>query len=217
MGNTEVIVDTCFLSKISKDYNNIDNIKLILDELGFKPVLHPYVYENEIHDSKIEKLIKSGFIRVASYDEIFEDAYDKKLYEGYFNVLYKDLFDILEAGSSQKNVNMYPALSGIDIYNNHRQGSSLGDVHMILMALFLNIPIMLSEDSDIELLRTIADRRIKLKGDTIHIMNSIDVIKKVAALPNPSITKKELINIIDQIGERRHRSEIKEIWNRNHE
>ena len=47
MGKREVIVDTCFLEKMSTDGKNPENVKTILEELEYTPVAHPYMVEYE--------------------------------------------------------------------------------------------------------------------------------------------------------------------------
>lgn len=60
-----------------------------------------------------------------------------------------------EAMNSPKQVEKLCLHKGQTIYNTHKQGSSIGDVHMILMAFYLQMPILLTEDPDIEMLRDI--------------------------------------------------------------
>ena len=104
MGKTEVIVDTCFLQKLSSEGKAIDNIKKVLTELEYIPVVHPYIYEHELSlHSYFVRLVEEGYIRVIQYNEFQKDA--------------------------------------TSIYNTHKQGSSMGDVHMILMASYLQMPI----------------------------------------------------------------------------
>lgn len=57
--------------------------------------------------------------------------------------------------NSPKQVEKLCLHKGQTIYNTHKQGSSIGDVHMILMAFYLQMPILLTEDPDIEMLRDI--------------------------------------------------------------
>lgn len=47
MEKQEVIVDTCFLQKITSDGLFLDNVKRVLDELGFVPVVNKYVADQE--------------------------------------------------------------------------------------------------------------------------------------------------------------------------
>lgn len=216
MGNKEVIVDTCFLQKLSKDGRNIDNIKVILGELGYTPVIHPYLAENEVLDNRIQALISSGYIRKIEYDEFIDDSYSKQMYESYFITIYKDLRGLLDATKPYKSEKMYEEISNVDLYNSHRQGCSLGDVHMILMALFLGMPIILTEDSDIDALRIIAERRTKLGDVKVEILNIVDLIKKIAGNPDATVKKKNLINILEQTQYKAFKYQINEIWNESH-
>lgn len=64
MKKTQVIVDTCFLLKLSKDCSNIDNIRIVLDELDYKPVIHPYIFKHELLNDRLKKLVEDGYITV---------------------------------------------------------------------------------------------------------------------------------------------------------
>jgi hypothetical protein len=217
MANNEAIVDTCFIQKLSSGGDKVENIKLVLDELGYNPVVHPYIAEHELSlYSYSDNLVKTGYIRKIDYNEFLRDDYDKSLYEGYFKVVYEDMHSYLEASGGPKQVEKIDFEHGFDIYNSHRQGSSFGDVHMILMAAFLRLPIILSEDSDIELLRTIAKKRVQLGSFILDIYNGVDLIKKIAEKEDTKLTKKDLESILLNMGERKHRSEMKAIWNENH-
>ena len=86
----------------------------------------------------------------------------------------------------------------------------------MLMASFLHMPLILTEDSDIELLRSIARRRMSFGTYTLQIFNALDLLKQVAEKADSSISKNELLQILNEIKERTHRSEIKTIWNEHH-
>ena len=70
MGKTEVIVDTCFLQKLSSEGRATDNIKKVLNELEYVPVVHPYIYEHELSlHSYFVRLAGEEYIRVIQYNE----------------------------------------------------------------------------------------------------------------------------------------------------
>lgn len=127
MGKTEVIVDTCFLQKLSSEGKAIDNIKKVLAELEYTPVVHPYIYEHELAlHSYFVRLVKDGYIRVIEYNEFHKDAMDKQTYEDYYDVLYEEMRLTLEAMNSPKQVEKLCLQKGQTIYNTHKQGSSMG-------------------------------------------------------------------------------------------
>lgn len=217
MEKREVIVDTCFLHKLSSEGESPENIKRILRELDFVPVAHPYIVEHELKiHSYLKEMLEEQYIREISYEEFLGDEYVTISYESYFEMLYEDLRILLEASNSVKKIPKLCLRGQQTIYNTHMSGSSMGDVHMILMAAFMQLPIVLTEDSDIAILRDIAHRRMSLGGYSLHIYNGVDLVKQIAQRTECSITKKELEKILDQMGERRSRTDVRQVWNASH-
>lgn len=217
MGKTEVIVDTCFLQKLSSEGKAIDNIKKVLAELEYIPVVHPYIYEHELSlHSYFVRLVTEGYMRVIQYNEFQKDATDKQSYEAYYDVLYEEMRLTLKALNSPKQLEKLCLHKGQTIYNTHRQGSSMGDVHMILMASYLQMPILLTEDSDIEMLRDIAKRRMRLGQYSLQILNGVQLIEEIAKKQDSSITVKEMEAILKAMRERGVVSSIKTVWRDNH-
>lgn len=217
MEKNEVIVDTCFLQKLSAEGKRVENIKRVLSELAYIPVVHPYVYEHELAlYSYYEGLVKEGYLRVSCYNEFQRDACEKELYEAYFSVLYEELRQALEAIGSSKAMVKLELGRGQTIYNIHRQGSNIGDVHLMLMAAFLRLPIILTEDSDIDLLRSIAKRRMPLGSYSLQILNGIDLVKLLAQKVDCTMSVKEIEAILNEMGERKYRTEVKDIWRKVH-
>ena len=217
MRKTEVIVDTCFLQKLSSEGKAIDNIKKVLAELEYIPVAHPHIYEHELSlHSYFVRLVEEKYIKVIQYNEFQKDAIDKQSYEAYYGVLYEDMRLTLEAMNSPKQVEKLCLHKGQTIYNTHKQGSSMGDVHMILMASFLQMPVLLTEDSDIEMLRDIAKRRMRLGQYSLQILNGVQLIEEIAKKQNTSISVKEIESILKAMRKRDVISSIKAVWRENH-
>lgn len=217
MGETEVIVDTCFLQKLSSEGKRLDNIKKVLAELKYIPVVHPYIYEHELAlHSYLAGLVTEGYIKVIQYNEFQKDADDKKSYENYYNVLYEDMRLTLEAINSPKQVEKLCLHKGQTIYNTHKQGSSMGDVHMILMASYLQMPILLTEDSDIEMLHDIAKRRMQLGRYSLQILNAVQLIEEIAKKPDSSMSVKDMESVLKSMKERGAVARIRTVWRENH-
>ncbi len=217
MRKTEVIVDTCFLQKLSSEGKAIDNIKKVLTEFEYIPVAHPYIYEHELSlHSYFVRLVEEKYIRVIPYNEFQKDAVDKQSYEAYYGVLYEDMRLALAAMNSPKQVEKLCLHKGQTIYNTHKQGSSMGDVHMILMASYLQMPILLTEDSDIEMLRDIAKRRMRLGQYSLQILNGVQLIEEIAKKKNTTISVKEIEAILKAMRKRDAISTIKAVWRENH-
>lgn len=186
-------------------------------ELGYIPVVHPYIYEHELSlHSYFVRLVEEDYIRVIQYKEFQKDEIDKQSYEAYYEVLYEEMRLTLEAMNSPKQVEKLCLHKGKTIYNTHKQGSSMGDVHMILMASYLQMPILLTEDSDIEMLRDIAKRRMRLGHYSLQILNGVQLIEDIARKQDSSLSVKDIESILKAMRERDAVSRIKKIWKENH-
>lgn len=78
------------------------------------------------------------------------------------------------------------------------------------------MPILLTEDSDIEMLRDIAKRRMRLGQYSLQILNGVQLIEEIAKKQESSITVKEIESILKAMRERNVVSSIKAVWRENH-
>lgn len=217
MSKKEAIVDTCFFYKLSNGGNSIENFKKVLTELNYKPVVHPYIAEYELDVfSYFKELVTEGFIRKAEYDEFIKDEGDRYLYERYFSELHEDMREYLEIKGLRKQLEKLVVPKSETIYTYRRAGMSLGDVHMILMAFFMRIPIILSEDGDIEFLRSVTKRKISRDSYRLEIYNVMELIMMIAQKEDTTFTKKELTKVVLDVKEKSKLSEVKQAWNKNH-
>lgn len=217
MSKKEAIVDTCFFNKLSNDGKNIEAFKKVLVDLDYKPVVHPYIAEKELDVfPHFNKLVEEGFIRKAEYSEFIEDEDDAELYEQYFPELYEEMREYLEIKGSKKQIEKLVIPKGQTIYTYRRAGMSFGDVHMILMAFFMRLPIILSEDGDIEFLRSVAKRKISSDSYNLDIYNVMDLIMMIAKKEDTTFSKKELEKVVLEVKERARLSEVKQVWNETH-
>lgn len=217
MSKKEVLVDTCFFNKLSNNGKNIETFKKVLVDLDYKPVVHPYIAEKELDVFPyFTKLLEEGFIRKAEYSEFIEDEDDAELYEQYFSQLYEEMREYLEIKESKRQIEKFVIPKGQTIYTYRRAGMSLGDVHMILMAFFMRLPIILSEDGDIEFLRSVAKRKISSDSYNLDIYNVIDLIMMIAQKEDTTFTKKELEKVMLEVKERARLSEVKQAWRESH-
>ncbi len=124
--------------------------------------------------------------------------------------------EYLESKGSKKQIDKLAIPKGYTIYTYRRDGMSLGDVHMILMALFMRLPIILSEDGDIEFLRSVAKRKISGDSYNLYIYNVMDLIMMIAQKEDTIFSKKELEKVVLEVKERAKLSEVKQAWNKTH-
>lgn len=217
MDKKRVLVDTVFLNKLSLYGKETETFKKLIEELEFKPSVSSYIAKNELDMYPFfSNLVKEGYIDVIEYDTFLLDEEDKDYYEKLFIDIHDEIRVHLEASGSKKQLSKLTIPAQQSVFTYRKAGMSLGDVHMILTAFFLKIPVILTEDSDIELLRSIAKRRMSSASYELDIINAVDVLIMVAQKEENSFTKEELVTIAKKIGERAHQSKIKQAWNSIH-
>lgn len=217
MNKKEVLVDTAFLEKLSCDGKNLETFKKVLSDLEYKPVVHPYIAANELDmHPYFDKLVAEGFVRVAQYTDFLCDDEDRTLYESYFIDIHNSLREYLEAAGGKKQLEQLVLPTGQDVFTYRKAAMSLGDVHIILMAFFTRMPIILTEDSDIDILRSITRRKMGSEKYALNIYSAVDLLTMIAEKGESIFKKNELVDIAKSIGERKHQSDIKQAWNRTH-
>lgn len=154
---------------------------------------------------------------MADYNEFLYDEEDKALYGTYFFEIHNALREYLEVAGGKKQLEKLVMPKGQTVFTYRKASMSLGDVHIILMAFFLRMPVILTEDSDINILRSITRRRIESESYTLDIYNAVDLLLMIAEKENTAFSKNELVNILKSIGERSHLSEVKQAWNSVHQ
>lgn len=218
MGKTEVLVDTEFLHKLSAEGKNIEGFKKVLDELEFQPVIHPYIATKEIDMySYFQQLVDEGYVRVATYDEFLRDEADKKLYSEYFQNLHDTLRKYLEKKNGAKQIEKLVLNPEQSIFEYRKAGMSLGDVHMVLMASFTQIPVILSDDGDMEILKPAAKKKFVYSGYKLTILGCVEVLETIARMEKSNLNKKELLDILKRSGEAKNKTRIYRAWKEGHE
>ena len=214
----EVLIDTGFLEKLSCNGKNLEVFKKVLTDLEYKPVVHPYIAANELDMyTYFDNLVTEGFIRIANYNEFLYDDEDRTIYQSFFIDIHNMLREYLKAAGGKKKKEKLVLPTGQNVFTYRKALMSLGDVHMILMAFFMRMPVVLTEDADIDILRSITRRKMERESYTLEIYNAVDLLIMIANKENTVFMKSDLVNIIKSIGERAHLSEVKQVWNKTHQ
>ena len=206
----EAIIDTDFFNKITQAPNipyGKDLFIRTMDELGVQPVVHYYLAERELQvDNPIAtELLDSGYLKVYYKEDIVTNADSVELYKQYFRKWYNYL-----------NVNKPRLEKEVDIFNLHRAKHSLGEIHSTLMAYFMDLDVIMSDDSD-------AKELVDYAALTqINVLDLVDVYSYIATKEEKYITLDEVENVIrcenskDSIKLKRIKKErfkkVKEIW-----
>lgn len=217
MVKQKAIVDTCFLLKIADHGQHPDNIKKLLDNTNYIPVAHRYVVDHEFRvNSFLNTLIEEQYITTIEYDTFLDDKFSRDLYETSFFIIYNEMRDYMQRCGGSKQMPELNLPNGKTIYTHHLSKSSMGDVHMILMASFMRLPVFLSEDKDIDILKDIVKRRLNISTYELKIYNTFDLLKQVAKNTDNRLTHNEFKTIVKQSGERNNWSTINKSWKETH-
>lgn len=160
IGNEQrIVLDTDFINLITK-YRDGDAENLfcrIFHALDKIPVIHPYVAENELmHNKLAQKIISDGnLIRIPYTDFLPKSTPLEILYKNQFSDLYK----IISGEKLPNNINIFKRHAGM----------SFGEIHSILMATEIGIPLLFSNDKGAKLA---ADR---YKSDCLIVQNAREV------------------------------------------
>lgn len=209
MNNNKAIIDNDFLDKVvnaPKNSDGKDLFKRTMRELNVTPVINFYVAQHEVmENSKCKELINEGYIQVIQP----RDFLDMENTESYC--------ETIKSWYRQYNGERVPVEA--DMLKFHSGGKSLGEMHSLLMAAYMNLPFFLSDDGDA---KEIAEDKIESSKTTIKVLNLIDVYIEIGQKKTKNISLEEVRNVIqcedkhDGIGTKRSKKEryktVKDKW-----
>lgn len=83
----EVVIDADFFNKFTEKDTSGQLFIKIMDEIGVVPVMHKYVYLEELHGNILAKsLVGDGIIKIYDYND-FITYENKRNYEGRIKIL----------------------------------------------------------------------------------------------------------------------------------
>ena len=175
MNETLAVLDADFLNKIN-DIKKADPDALfhkLMTELNCTPVVHPFVMDHELFACGLaQRLRASSALRRVDYSEFLPED-KRQRYEQQF----RDLYRALTAEEYGQSIE-----ADSDIFARHA-GKSYGEVHSVLMANQMGIPVFYSNDHGGKVLC----RRFRhLDAKTMS-----DIYKNLSGKPGCSITTKE--------------------------
>ncbi len=174
MDENRVVLDTDFISGITgyRDGDAADLFRRIFTTLEKVPVVHSFLAKYELdRDPIAQTLLQEGFIQSISCDKLSVPAQmdGKAAYRDSFS----DMYMRVKGDALPEKTNIFM----------RKAKSSFGEIHSILLATELGIPLFYSNDSDAK----VAAKAFS-KG-RLTIMNAIDVASQLES--STSIDAKE--------------------------
>ena len=172
-----IIIDADFLNVITSASDGEKFFEDIVRSLDFQPLIHQYVADNELfNNNSAKRLIDDGIIQRVTYGEIFDDD---------FEVFYKQSFADYYYQMNNKEI----PCSISNIFKYREAGHNLGEIHSCIMANFLNVSYLMSNDRGA---KDLANTRVP----NLHVM-SIDDFIVYAAEHSQKLSHETIEFIID--------------------
>lgn len=184
--DNQVLVDSDFCNMIAPG-NNIPKekafVKSIFDSLGKAPIIHTFVYNEELlTNSAIKELVEESYIEIIEYDAFLTEDWYKTQYIDDF----VDYYDYMNSGA-------IPAK--FDEIIKHRAKKNMGEIHSLILAHYLEIPIFMSNDRGAKQLA-----QSKIDSSTYHIVvkNVCEVFCDIKRNGSIELDKKTVRSILKQ-------------------
>ena len=144
----KVIIDTCFLNRFKRGSGLEDDFGLLMKEMDYEILIRPYIREYELDMFYyVDEYIDKGILKNVSYEDFLFNDFEKRYYRDIFIEIYNEFCERQQKLNPVKAKKMKKLDQDTDVFKIRRSGASIGDVHIILLALFEDISIILSEDN----------------------------------------------------------------------
>lgn len=190
----KVIIDTCFLNRFKRGSGLEDDFGLLMKEMDYEILIHPYIREYELDMFYyVDEYIDKGILKNVSYEDFLFNDFEKRYYRDIFIEIYNEFCERQQKLNPVKAKKMKKLDQDTDVFKIRRSGASIGDVHIILLALFEDISIILSEDNkDMIEIYKIASKRMERDGYHLRIYKVKNVIESLEKRDNCNISGKVL-------------------------
>lgn len=181
-----VVIDSDFCNMIAPR-NNIEKekefVRSIFNSLQKKPVVHIFVSEQELLTNKvIKELVEENFIDVINYDTFLPEEIFKIQYAETF----ADFYNFMNGESIEKV---------FDVITKHHSKKNMGEIHSLILAQYMGIPIFMSNDNGA---KNLAKSKINTQSFSIDVMNVCEVFCEIKRNGTIQIDKKAVRSILKE-------------------
>lgn len=182
--DNRVLVDSDFCNMIAPG-NNIPKekvfVKSIFNSLDKLPVIHTFVYNEELLDSgAIKELVEESYIEIIDYDAFLTENWHKTQYVDDF----VDYYDYM-------NSEAIPA--EFAEITRHRAKKNMGEIHSLILAHYLGIPLFMSNDRGA---KRLAQSKINSLACHIAIKNVCEIFCEIKQNDSVKLDKKAVRSIL---------------------
>ena len=161
--DNRVVLDSDFCNMLAPG-NNIEREKELFHNLfvvlEVKPVLHDFVFSQELLTNiVIKELVSEQFIEVIDYSSFIPDDLFKKQYGETF----ADFYSYMNGETID---------SSFESVTQHRAHKNMGEIHSLIMAHYLSLPVFMSNDNGA---KNLAKSKINTQAFAITVKNVCEV------------------------------------------
>lgn len=167
MDSNRVLLDSDFCNMLTEiDSEKINSRKLLenlLSVTGKQACIHEYLVTQELFNNVIiQEFITKGTIKELSFTEITNQNVDKPLYEATFDQYFKTM-----------NEEEFTSVSsGFDCFTFRKSDYNLGEIHSIIAARFLNIPLFYTNDGGAKFLA----KQYNSNDSKVELISGLDLM-----------------------------------------
>lgn len=164
MDEKRVLLDSDFcnmLTDINGDkINSRDLLQKVINIIGKTPFIHEYVKQHELFDNVIiQEFIKNEEIKELRYNEITNNG----LYKSYYS-------DVFSQYYSYMNHEIFDG----DCFTLRKSKYNLGEIHSLIAARFLEIPLFYTNDKGASSLTN----KYNTQGNKVTLVSGLDLMIK---------------------------------------
>ena len=181
-----VVVDSDFCNMLAPG-KNIEKekvfIRSIFNSLKKTPVVHIFVFEQELLTNKaVKELVKEGFVEVIDYNsflpaEIFKTQY-AETFADFYSFMNGEVID-----------------GTFDAITKHHAKKNMGEIHSLILAQYMNIPIFMSNDNGA---KSLAKSKINTQSFFVTVKNVCEVFCDIKLYGIMQIDKKSVRSILKE-------------------
>ncbi len=179
----KVVIDTDYFNFITHDLSDDSLFLEIIRELKYEPVMHEFVYKQELHEHSFVKcLVDKHIITIYDYDSLTKDQADATEYERLFKYAYFEL-----------NAKRFVDAMVIRDYRHEKE--NLGEIHSTILARLMGYDILMSNDGGA---KSLAGKLSTLRSH-IHVYNIEDTFTELITPEKSSIKWTKIKNVVKQL------------------
>ncbi len=179
-----VVVDSDFCNVLAPGINLLEEknfIRDIFDSLQKKPLVHTFVFNQELLTNQvIKELVTEDYIEVIEYTaflpaEIFKIQYTET---------FADFYNFMNGETITKTFTEI---------TKHRAKKNMGEIHSLILAQYMNIPIFMSNDTGAKIL---AKSKVNTQSFSVIVKNVGEVFLDIKLQGISKINKKAVRSIL---------------------